>query len=129
MMTFILNMEKERIQLEDAGPLSMENFGILVVVEEVEVQVDDKLAKIKTICDIISPIYLMVCPNLCGIIFKASKVVGCELVRQIDLTFDFMQGSCNQFADPEPRVLLCFNYGTPQSCFTYVKSIYFRLYN
>ena len=44
---------------------------------------------------------------------QASKVVGCKLTRQFDLSFDFMQGSCNTFADPEPRVLLCFEAKTP----------------
>ena len=40
MKILILNMEKERILLEDVALLLMESFGILVVVEEVDLQVD-----------------------------------------------------------------------------------------
>ena len=40
MKILILNMEKERIQLEDVALLWMESFGILVVVVEVVLQAD-----------------------------------------------------------------------------------------
>ena len=40
MKILILNMEKERILLEDVALLLMESFGILVVVEEVDLQAD-----------------------------------------------------------------------------------------
>ena len=42
--------------------------------------------------------------------FQLSKIVGCEMVRQNDLTFDFELGSCNSFIQPKPRILLCFDY-------------------
>ena len=44
--------------------------------------------------------------------FKLSKIVGCRLTRQADLTFDFRAGSCNTFMEPEPKILLCF--GNPK---------------
>ena len=40
MKILILNMEKGRIQLEDVALFLMESFGILVVVEEVDLQAD-----------------------------------------------------------------------------------------
>ena len=40
MKILILNMEKERIQLEDVALLSMESFGILVVADKVDLQAD-----------------------------------------------------------------------------------------
>ena len=39
-------MEKERILLEDVALLLMESFGILVVVEEVDLQVDVRFVQI-----------------------------------------------------------------------------------
>ena len=46
MKILILNMEKERILLEDVALLLMESFGILVVVEEVDLQVDVRFVQI-----------------------------------------------------------------------------------
>ena len=48
--------------------------------------------------------------------FQVSKIVGCEMVRQNDLTFDFTSGSCNSFAQPKPRILLCFDYIHSTEC-------------
>ena len=44
--------------------------------------------------------------------FKVSKISGCQLVRQNDMSFNFDQGSCNSFARPTPKILLCFGSGT-----------------
>ena len=40
------------------------------------------------------------------IYFKASKIVGCELVRQADMPFDFDRGFCNTF---DEKALMCFH--------------------
>ena len=43
---------------------------------------------------------------------QLSKIEGCKLVRQGDLSFDFGYGSCNSFLEPTQRILLCFSrYG------------------
>ena len=47
---------------------------------------------------------------------QVSKIEGCKLVRQGDLSFEFRYGSCNTFLEPTPRILLCFSWygnGTP----------------
>ena len=49
---------------------------------------------------------------------KASKVVGCDLVRQTDLAFQFNHGSCNAFNEPVPKVLLCFDEDENRLCHT-----------
>ena len=36
-------------------------------------------------------------------------MVGCELVRQSNLPFDFTLGACNTFSSPEEKILLCFD--------------------
>ena len=41
-------------------------------------------------------------------ILKASKVVGCGLVRQHSMPFDFGGGACNTFQVPEENVMICF---------------------
>ena len=41
--------------------------------------------------------------------FKASKIVGCKMIRQFDLPFDFSLGSCNTFQVPDEKVLMCFS--------------------
>ena len=41
--------------------------------------------------------------------FQVSKVIGCNLVRQNDLPFDFEWGACNSFSYPSPKILLCFD--------------------
>ena len=54
--------------------------------------------------------------------FQMSKIEGCQLVQQGDLSFDFYAGSCNTFIIPTQRILLCFNYapeGT-KTCHTWV---------
>ena len=48
--------------------------------------------------------------------FQVSKIVGCEMVRQNDMPFDFYYGSCNSFAQPKPRILLCFDNNHPTEC-------------
>merc|ERR1712176_1392823 len=41
---------------------------------------------------------------------QKSKIVGCQMVRQEDdLPFLFSFGSCNTFAFPEEKALLCFD--------------------
>ena len=49
---------------------------------------------------------------------QASKIEGCMLVRQGDLDFDFTEGSCNSFLQPNPRILLCFDYYDSKVCHT-----------
>ena len=51
-------------------------------------------------------------------LFKASKIIGCELVRQRDMPFSFSYGSCNTFLEPNPKVLLCFDDENVKSCNT-----------
>ena len=41
---------------------------------------------------------------------QASKIEGCKMVRQSDMSFDFYQGACNTFLEPNEKVVLCFNY-------------------
>ena len=48
--------------------------------------------------------------------FKAAKVVGCEMIRQSDLPFNFDRGSCNTFQVPEEKVLMCFSEDSRKSC-------------
>ena len=48
--------------------------------------------------------------------FKAAKVVGCEMIRQSDLPFDFDRGSCNTFEVPEEKALMCFSKNDLRSC-------------
>ena len=50
--------------------------------------------------------------------FQLSKIVGCEMVRQQDMDFDFYKGSCNSFTQPTPKVLLCFSYYHTKECHT-----------
>ena len=50
--------------------------------------------------------------------FQVSKIVGCEMVRQDDMSFDFYVGSCNSFSHPKPLILLCFDYSHPSECHT-----------
>ena len=49
---------------------------------------------------------------------KVSKIVGCQMLRQSDMIFEFYKGSCNTFTEPEPKVLLCFDLNKSQACFT-----------
>ena len=48
--------------------------------------------------------------------FKAAKIVGCEMVRQSDLPFNFDRGACNTFEVPEEKVLMCFSNDNRKSC-------------
>ena len=52
------------------------------------------------------------------LVFQASKIVGCKLERQADLTFDFYHGACNTFNQPEEKVLLCFDDTNVRECHT-----------
>jgi len=54
------------------------------------------------------------------IYFKASKIVGCKLERQTDMTFDLYVGACNTFNEPNPIVLLCFDSNNNQECHMWV---------
>jgi hypothetical protein len=49
---------------------------------------------------------------------QVSKIVGCKLEHQTDLTFDFTHGACNTFTQPEPKVLLCFGTSNEKDCRT-----------
>jgi len=49
---------------------------------------------------------------------QMSKIEGCKLVRQGDLSFDFIDGSCNTFLEPTPRILLCFGSDGFKVCHT-----------
>ena len=41
------------------------------------------------------------------------------MVRQAkDLDFNFYKGACQTFIDPEPLVLLCFDYNDNRACRT-----------
>ena len=41
------------------------------------------------------------------------------MVRQADdMDFDFYKGACQTFTDPEPVVLLCFDYNDNRACHT-----------
>ena len=42
-------------------------------------------------------------------IFKASKMVGCDLVRQFNMPFELYKGACNTFKTPKEKVLMCFD--------------------
>jgi len=49
---------------------------------------------------------------------QLSKVDGCSLKLVGAIPFNFYYGSCNTFAFPEEKVLLCFDLNNPQSCYT-----------
>ena len=49
---------------------------------------------------------------------QASKIEGCELVRQFDLPFDFHRGFCETFLQPVEQVLFCFDENSQQACHT-----------
>ena len=51
-------------------------------------------------------------------IIQVSKIIGCRLERQVDMSFDFTLGDCNTFVQPKPYVLLCFDSGKPTVCYT-----------
>ena len=44
-----------------------------------------------------------------------SKIVGCELVAQANLPFDFFKGACNTFRSSDEKALMCFG-GSGQEC-------------
>ena len=58
-------------------------------------------------------------------LFQASQIVDCELQRQFDLPFRFQRGSCNTFAIPDEKGLLCFSSipSDRKSCHLLVKQI------
>ena len=39
---------------------------------------------------------------------QVSKVIGCELKRIGDLSYDFAYGACGTYSIPEERIFLCF---------------------
>ena len=49
---------------------------------------------------------------------KLSKIVGCKLTRQADMSFEFRAGSCNTFLHPEPMILICFGDQSEKECHT-----------
>merc|ERR1712136_493569 len=50
---------------------------------------------------------------------QLSKIVGCKLIRQADMSFNFRAGSCNTFMHPKPRILLCFGDQSEKQCHTF----------
>ena len=49
---------------------------------------------------------------------KVSKVNGCRLERQADMSFNFENDACNTFVQQNPRVVLCFDYTETTVCYT-----------
>ena len=49
---------------------------------------------------------------------KVSKIVGCQLVPQADMAFDFYIGACQSFNQPTPKILLCFDVYHGTECHT-----------
>ena len=47
---------------------------------------------------------------------KVSKVIGCELKRIGDLSYEFDRGACGTFKFPEERVMLCFSEAYRSKC-------------
>ena len=47
---------------------------------------------------------------------QASKIIGCELVAQADLPFDFIYGACNTFRPSNEKALMCFDYDSSKEC-------------
>ena len=41
--------------------------------------------------------------------------------HSMDLTFDFVRGSCNTFTKPTEKTLLCFEADNPTACHRLVK--------
>ena len=37
-----------------------------------------------------------------------SKIIGCELIAQADLPFNFNKGACNTFGSSDEKALMCF---------------------
>ena len=57
--------------------------------------------------------------NICNnrfLLFQASKVVACQMIRQLELSFDFDRGSCNTFNVPDEKVLMCFSSASRKRC-------------
>ena len=52
------------------------------------------------------------------ILFQVNKIVGCRFERQTDLNFDFEEGACNTFNQPDEKVLLCFHEFNTKQCHT-----------
>ena len=49
-------------------------------------------------------------------IFKMSKIIGCQLVAQPDLPFNFYAGACNTFRPSDEKALMCFDYTIYKKC-------------
>ena len=49
-----------------------------------------------------------------------SKIVGCQLLRQPDMAFDLSYHSCNTFAEPTSKILLCLDDSNAKDYHTWV---------
>ena len=47
---------------------------------------------------------------------KVSKLVGCELKRIGDLSYEFCKGACGTYSLPEERIFLCFSNEARTKC-------------
>ena len=47
---------------------------------------------------------------------KVSKIIGCQLVAQPDLPFNFYGGSCNTFRPSDEKTLMCFDSTNSKEC-------------
>ena len=47
---------------------------------------------------------------------KVSKIIGCQLIAQPDLPFNFDAGSCNTFRPSDEKALMCFDYNNNKEC-------------
>ena len=108
-MIWISSMVMVQIFIMDVRRLYLESFGILVVVVEAQQIILTYVRYLTYWFEETEKNYQ----------FKMSKIVGCKMVRQErDLDFDFYKGACQTFTDPEPVVLLCFDYNENRSCRT-----------
>ena len=63
-------------------------------------------------------IYSKICSIF--ICFQVSKIVGCKMERQTELNFDFKEGACSTFNEPDSMILLCFDWDNNKECHTWV---------
>ena len=47
---------------------------------------------------------------------QISKIVGCELKRIGNLSYEFYEGACGTYNYPEERILLCFSNEKKKGC-------------
>ena len=45
-----------------------------------------------------------------------SKIIGCELVAQANLAFDFHAGACNTYGSSDEKALMCFDSDSSKEC-------------